>query len=210
MPGGCVNHVRVCPPLNGKAVHSFITITTFAGGRTVITPFCPGDTAAGTPRVVPITADTVRASVEKVLPQPVIGSAPPANATPLVNVQVITWVKNTDGQVDLGSATLLGRKVDFRGRVTSVDWNFGDGATDTSDGPGRSYDFAVNPCRTLVCPGYFGHVYAKRGPVIVTARVSWFAQFRVDGGAWTDIGPVQSRVGELAMTIHSAHTVLVR
>lgn len=209
MPAACINRARICPPVNGKPVHSFVSVTTFTNGTTVITPFCPGQRRAAAAPLVPITANTVRASVEKVLPRPIIGSAPPADATPLVNVQVITWIKNHNGQVALGSATLLGRTVDFRGTVTHVDWNFGDGSSGASKGPGRPYDFAVNPCRTYTCPGYFGHVYARRGPVTITARASWFAQFRVDGGAWTDIGAVQGRLGQLALTIHSARTILV-
>ncbi len=166
--------------------------------------------AAAPPPPPQVTVGDAQASVVKLLPNPVIGTAPPATATPLVHVQIITWIKTQDGQVPLGSATLLGRHVDFRGQVQTVKWNFGDGSSDTSDGPGRAYDFDVNPCRTYLCPGYFGHVYTKSGSVNITARATWVAQFRVDGGAWQDIGTVQGNVGQLTMTIHSARTILVR
>lgn len=212
MPGDCVGHVRPCPPVNGKPVHSFVSVTTYtAPKRVVVTPFCPGDTAPGTAAAPPpVTAGVVRASVEKSLPRPIIASAPPPTATALVHVQIITWIKSADGQVPLGSATLLGQHVDFRAHVTAVDWDFGDGSSDTSNGPGRAYDFDVNPCRDYLCPGYFGHVYTKAARVTVTARATWFAQFRVGGGAWQNVGAVQGTTGQLPLTIHSAHTVLVR
>ena len=131
-----------------------------------------------------VTATIASGAVTRILPRPVIGSAPPPTVTALVNVQIITWIKSSDGEVPLGSATLLGQHVDFRAHVTTVHWHFGDGSSDTSDGPGRPYDFAANPCRDYLCPGYFGHVYAKAALVTVNARATWFAQFRVAGGAW--------------------------
>ncbi len=212
LSGDCVGRVRPCPPVNGKPVHSFVSVTTYtAPKRVVVTPFCPGDQAPGTVAAPPpVTAGVVRASVEKSLPRPVIASAPPPTATALVHVQIITWIKSSDGEVPLGSATLLGQHVDFRAHVTTVDWAFGDGSSATSNGPGQAYDFDVNPCRSYLCPGYFGHVYTKAAQVTVTARATWFAQFRVEGGAWQNIGAVQGTTGQLPLTIHSAHTVLVR
>lgn len=196
---------RACPDANGRQVHAFETTTKLANGTTAIGTYCPGIVA---PPVV-VTANTVRASVVKALPAPVIGSAPPAQGLPLVNVQVITWVKTADGELSLGSARLLGHDVDFRGKVQTVAWNFGDGSTANSEGPGRAYDFDANPCQDYLCPGYFGHVYRTRGGVTITARATWFAQFRVDGGDWIDVGNVQGTVGQLRLTIHSAKTVLV-
>lgn len=198
-----------CPPSPGPDAQILqVNINgRWTNGHAVCSFQVVGKGAQPLPQVTPGDA---RASIEKVLPSPVIGSAPPKNATPLVHVQVITWIKTQGGQIDLGSATLLGRRVEFRGQVKKVHWNFGDGSSGTSDGPGRAYDFDVNPCRDYLCPGYFGHVYTKRGPVTVTARATWFAQFRVDGGAWENIGTVQGNLGRLTMTIHSARTILVR
>lgn len=39
---------------------------------------------------------------------------------------------------------------------------------------------------------------------------TWFAQSRVGGGAWQNVGSVQGTTGQLPLAIHSAHTVLVR
>ena len=207
-----------CPQVAGQGVHAFGVSTRVAYGKYQIGGFCPGvaraapPAGAAAPAAPPapqVTAAVVRASVVKALPTPVIASAPPAEALPLVNVQVITWLVAADGQVGLGSAVLLGHTVDFRGQVKTVQWSFGDGSTATSTGPGRSYDLEVNPCRDYLCPGYFGHVYRHGGPVTITASATWTAQFRVDGGAWVDVGVVQGRVGQLQMTIHTARAVLV-
>jgi hypothetical protein len=86
---------------------------------------------------------------------------------------------------------LLGRNVSLDARVETVDWDFGDGASATTSGPGRPYSDA-DPCDTVRCPGYFGHIYSDTGHLHVTATITWSGTYRIDGG------PVQPIPGSVA------------
>ena len=50
----------------------------------------------------------------------------------------------------------------------------------------RKYDPA-DGCRTVTCPGYWGHVYTRTGRQRLSAAVAWTGRYRVDGQAWQDI-----------------------
>jgi hypothetical protein len=105
--------------------------------------------------------------------------------------------------------TLLGHHVALRVRVARVDWKFGDGDTDTTSTPGPKYDPAAG-CRTVTCPGYWGHIYRSTGPVRVSATVTWFGQYRVDSGAWQDIADtVAGPVASTDLVVRQARCVLV-
>ncbi len=143
----------------------------------------------------------VRAQAERLLPLPQIGVAP-TDGTSLVNIQTILWV-DTASDRELGTVNLLGRNVSIAAHLERIDWRFGDGATDSSDGPGRAYTDS-DPCDTVLCPGYFGHMYRTTGHPEVTAILTWSGTYRVGGGppepipgtVSTDAQPTQLRIVE--------------
>lgn len=141
------------------------------------------------------------------VPSAAIGLAP-KQAT-LVNIQTIMWVDAPASQ-QLAPITLLGQQVDVTLALDHVVWSFGDGSSDVSDGPGKAYDEANDPCRSVSCPDYFGHVYRDTGTDTVRATVYWHASFTVDGGDAVDIpGTVAGPTGQAALTVKEARAVLV-
>ncbi len=135
----------------------------------------------------------MEAEIRRRVPGPGVGVAPPGGVS-LVNIQTLFWV-GTPVDVSLGTVRLVGQLVRLRVQLLRVDWDFGDGARETSTGPGKAYTGA-DPCRTKLCPDYFGHVYTHHGLWRVGARVSWSGQFQVGAGAWRQIpdtvtGPAQ-------------------
>jgi hypothetical protein len=149
----------------------------------------------------------VRDEAEKLLPHPRIGSAPPGHVT-LVNIETILWV-DTDPDRVLGTVTVLGQRVELRAHVERVRWQFGDGASEVTAGPGTEYSDA-QPCDTKACPGYFGHTYERAGRVTITADLIWSGEFRVEGGGWQTIpGTVTAAATSTAVDVKEARAVLV-
>jgi hypothetical protein len=178
--------------------------TTYADGHIDQDVACRVASTNQRPQVTP---EMARAQAEKLLPHPEIGTAPTGGAT-LVNIETVLWVK-TDGDLTLGTVTLLGHRVTLRAHLERVHWNFGDESTDTVAGPGPPYTHG-NPCRTADCPNYFGHTYRRTGPVAIEAELTWTGQFQVDGGAWQDIpGIVTAPATSQPMRVKEARGVLV-
>jgi autotransporter-associated beta strand protein len=149
----------------------------------------------------------VRDEAERLLPHPVIGSAPPGHVT-LVNTETVLWVATAPDR-RLGTVTLLGRRVAIRAHVERVAWDFGDDSSTTTTRPGTAYTNA-HPCRTKQCPGYFGHTYSDTGTMTITADLTWTGQFRVDGGAWQTIpGTVIAAATSTSIDVKEARGVLV-
>lgn len=145
--------------------------------------------------------------VRKLVPHPAIGIAPPGGKS-LVNIQTLLWV-NASVDQSLGTVTLLGHRVGLRIRVQHVDWDFGDGRTERTADPGRRYDVG-DPCMTVTCPGYWGHVYDTTGAMTVSAAVTWSGEFRVDGGGWAPIaGTVTGAPVTAGLAVKQARGVLV-
>jgi hypothetical protein len=154
-----------------------------------------------------VTALAVREQIERLVPHPKVGIAPPGGVT-LVNIQTLLWV-DTPADRSLGTVSLLGHRVALRVHVDHVDWDFGDGSTDITDGPEPKYDPA-DDCHTVTCPGYWGHVYATTGAMSVSAAVTWTGQYRVDGRGWQDIaGTVAGPATTAQLTVREARGVLV-
>jgi hypothetical protein len=154
-----------------------------------------------------VTALLVMQQLRKLVPHPAIGVAPPGGAT-LVNIQTLLWAE-TPAEQSLGTVTLLGHRVALRVHVDRVDWDFGDGSTDTTDTPEPRYDPA-DGCRTVTCPGYWGHVYRATGSTRVTATVTWSGRYRVDGGAWQDIpDTVTGPAATTDLVVRQARGILV-
>jgi hypothetical protein len=163
------------------------------------------DVLTAAPRVTPLL---VRQQIEKLVPRPGIGVAPPGGKT-LVNLQTVLWA-NTPADRGLGTVTLLGTyRVALRVHVQQVAWAFGDGATETSDGPGLPYRKGEH-CTTVTCAGHFGHVYASTGTMRITSRVTWSGQYSVNGGPWQDVaGTVDGPPASIQITVLEARGVLV-
>jgi hypothetical protein len=143
---------------------------------------------------VGVSPAVVAQEIARRVPRPGVGVAPPGGVS-LVNIQTLLWV-DTPGQVSLGTVRLVGQLVRLRVALARVDWVFGDGHTDTTASAGKALS-ADDPCRTKLCPDYFGHVYTRHGVYPVSARVSWRGEFSVGAGAWRQIpnlvaGPAQT------------------
>ncbi|HEV2887388.1 MAG TPA: hypothetical protein VGX49_10785 [Jatrophihabitans sp.] len=167
-----------CPPVPGSPnPHQFITVISLANTAVPIAAWCAG---ASTPMP---SAAALRDEVIRLLHPPALGVSP-STGTALINLRTLFWV-NTSTQVDLGRAALIGFPVSLRVTYDRAEFDFGDGSTDTLAAiAGTPYDPATD-CGP--CTDRFGHNYTVRGPVTVTARVYWHAQFRIGTGAWTDI-----------------------
>jgi hypothetical protein len=126
-----------------------------------------------------ITAQMVVQRAERAIPAAAIGLAP--RTTTLVNTQTVMWVQTASTRT-LAPVTILGRTVTITITLDHVTWSFGDGAHDTTTGPGKAYDETHDPCETPMCPHYDGHVYTITGTMTITARATWRAAFRVGTG----------------------------
>ena len=187
-----------------RPVTDLVVVTTYPDGHSTSVATCRVSLRNAPAR---ITATMVRDEAEKLLPHPDIGSAPPGHVT-LVNIETVLWV-DTSAERTLGTATLLGRRVDIRAHIEQVTWQFGDGSNATTEGPARAYTNA-HPCDSKQCPGYFGHTYTRTGDMTITADLVWTGQFRVDGGAWQTIpGTVTAAATSTTIDVKEARGVLV-
>ena len=207
--GACTSVHPICDvaantalPTNGA--RDFVVVTTYPDGHQTFAPQCGVTAGAARPQVTP---EMARAEAEKLLPHPRIGTAP-AGGVSLVNIQTVLWV-DTGRDLTLGTVTLLGYRVTLRAHLQSVDWRFGDGQSDTTTDPGKAYS-RDDPCRTVQCPDYFGHVYRSTGSLTIGAQLTWTGQFQVDGGAWQDIpGTVTAPATGTPLHVREARGVLV-
>jgi hypothetical protein len=191
-------------PASGQPhpVDAFATQTRVTGGWTRPTVWCPASPAPA------LTLAGIRAHALRLLPHVPIGVAP-ADAITLVNIQTLLWA-DTGTDRTLPSVRIVGRRVGLRIHLTGAHWDFGDHTSDTSPDPGRPYDEQRHPCRSLTCPGYYGHIYRHTGTPTLTLTLTWHAQYDT-GAGWTDLpdppltGPASTR----HLTVKQARAVLV-
>jgi hypothetical protein len=114
------------------------------------------------------------------LPEPTTNVQPRTKT--LVNFDTIFYTEPQP--VDL-TLTILRQAVDIEARPTSFHWVFGDGGETTTASPGAPY-----PSKEIV------HRYLD-ADVTVSPHVEaiYTARFRVNGGAWQDIGETVTSVG---------------
>jgi hypothetical protein len=174
-------------------------VQTYRNGRwSRPTYYCPGDTLPTS-----ITA-AIRARIVRLIPGAAIGLAP--KTTTLVNIQTITWVETASTRT-LPPATILGQRVTIEISIDRVDWDYGDGTTDTTQGPGRKYD---GGCHTKLCPGYDGHVYRQTGRLTLHATAHWHASFSVGNGPAQQIpGTIQGPTTTATIHVRQTRGVLV-
>lgn len=155
-----------------------------------------------------VTAAMVRDRVVRLIPTAAVGLAP--HGATLVNIETVMWVDARDQQT-LAPVEILGRRVVISLRLDHVQWRFGDGSSDSTNGAGRRYREQSDPCTTRQCPGYFGHTYLQPERVHVNARAWWTARFTVDGGDSVTIpGTVAGPAGQAAIVVKQARGVLVQ
>jgi hypothetical protein len=206
---GCTEVQNLCAVANPTALPTDPHITTQA----VLTQHADGtweltgwDCSLRTARAH-LTPLLVRQQIERLVPHPAIGVAPPGGTT-LVNIQTLLWLE-TRASRSLGTVTLMGHRVALQVAVSRVDWRFGDGTADTTNGPGRPYD-SSDHCAAIACPGFYGHFYRKPGDRAVTAAVTWQGRYSVDGGAWQTIAQsVTAQAAATTLTVKEARSVLV-
>ena len=123
---------RDCSVADPKELPTDPHVTTLAllrsddGGKTWVYTGAGCTALTARPQVTPLLA---RQEIEKLVPRPGIGVAPPGGKT-LVNVQTVLWA-NTPADRGLGTVTLLGTyRVALRVQVQQVAWAFGDGDTE--------------------------------------------------------------------------------
>jgi hypothetical protein len=149
----------------------------------------------------------LRDQAVRLLPAVQIGAA--WSDVTLVNLETLLWA-GTPIERDLAPVTVLGQQVALRVHFLRADWDFGDGSTDTVTTPGKEYDEATDPCRTPQCPHYYGHTYVRTGTVSITLAVTWHAQYRPDGGSWTDIpGEITGPADSHRLVVEQARGILV-
>jgi hypothetical protein len=155
----------------------------------------------------PIAA-AARDAFTKLVPHVTIDAAG-HNGVSLVNLETLYWL-NTPTTVDLGTTALLGQQVQLLATVQTVQWNFGDGHTATSQGPGRPFT-ATDHCSTKTCPNWFGHTYTQPAPnLTVSATTTWTGRYRVNNGPFIAItGTVTSPPATIPMQVDQSLAILV-
>jgi hypothetical protein len=149
-----------------------------------------------------------RAAFVRLVPRVAIGSSPDHGRS-LAQLETLFWL-DTPVVVDLGTRMLLGVPVHLVATVTSTAWDFGDGASGVSAGPGRAVTVS-DQCSTRLCPGWFGHTYTRVAQgLTVTATATWAGAFGVGDGALEPIaGTVDAPPVEVGMQVVEARAVLV-
>jgi hypothetical protein len=187
-------------------LHAFITRTTTTDptGKHTVTDSALWCGRSQKPQ--PTLAD-LRQAARRLLPTPGIGLT--GHGATLINIQTIMWLDTTSDR-DLGTVTVVGEQVRIRAHLTAVAWNFGDGTSDTSTGPGKAYGHP-DTCSTATCDDFFGHIYADRvGPTTITATPTWTAAYSIAGKPWAPITPdIPGATTQAQLTIKQAHSVLV-
>ena len=207
-PGGCQS-VGMCDArtqVTGVPHQQYVRMVKQADGTWSTTGSeCDPVSHAPPPAVTPLM---VWQQAQRLIPTAQIGLAPRDDT--LVNMETIMWVA-TARQRTLPTVVILGRPVSVQISIDHVSWDFGDGRTSTSNGPGRPYDAERDPCRTAQCVDYDGHTYVTTGRLTVTATVTWRATFQVDGGPATAIpGTLDGPSSAAALLVQEARSVLVR
>jgi hypothetical protein len=103
--------------------------------------------------------------------------------------------------------TLLGRPADVRFTPIAFRWAYGDGTTATLPTSGTTWaalgvtEFEPTPT---------SHVYEQLGDYTITLSITFAAEYRFDGGAWTPVvGQLTLPANDLYLRVGTAKTVLV-
>ena len=138
-------------------------------------------TVPGEPPVDPVALASAVLGVVP-LPELTLGTNP---AVGLVALPSWFWIDGYDGEPLTGSQTLGGVTVEVEVVPREYRWAFGDGGSLATTSPGQPY-----PAMSDV-----QHVYETAAPAgaVLELEVTWDARYRVNGGAWSPLGPVSRR-----------------
>ena len=87
-------------------------------------------------------AERARARLE--LPEPDIRSAPPLNATVVVQFPVWLWIDEGQWEPRTAEVSVSGGSASVTATPRELVWDMGDGTTVTCEGPGTVLDLAVH------------------------------------------------------------------
>ena len=148
------------------------------------------------PRPADVTWEQILAQSKDVLFAQLRVKVQPAGRT-LVNLDTI--VHTDQSKISTVTVALLGFPVVVEATPMSYTWNFGDGATLTTNSPGKPY-----PSKEIT------HKYMKRGSVSVSVITNYAARFNVAGTGWQYVdGTVPITGPATALLIREAVPVLV-
>jgi len=116
--------------------------------------------------------------------------------TGLTGLATWFWIDGYDGHPLTLTRSGDGISIDVEVSASALSWDFGDGTVVTA-GYGRPY-----PQHSDV-----SHTYERRGTYTITVSYAFHARYRVNGGSWADIDPVD-RVASLEYTVREVRSVL--
>lgn len=151
-------------------------------------------TAADTPRPT-VTPGLVLTALRRIGLPAVEAQTQPAGKT-LVNFDTIFFA---EPETFTRTLTLLGQRVQVEAQPTRFTWHHGDGTTAATTTPGAPY-----PSKAVT------HEYTDAHRTVqARVDVTYTARFRVNGGAWQDIGETVTITGPAtALRISEARPVL--
>jgi hypothetical protein len=113
----------------------------------------------------------------------------------------------TDAAAQVVDGTLLGRPAQVRFVPVAFTWDYGDGTTSTTAGPGASWRELGQPDFTATDTS---HVFPGMGDRQVSLTITYSPSYRFDGGAWQQIpGTLPVRLGPVTIHVLQGSTVLV-
>ncbi|MCI9887989.1 hypothetical protein JT358_05880 [Micrococcales bacterium 31B] len=115
----------------------------------------------------------------------------------------------TDGTTETLTTVMLGQIVQIRATPVSWTFNFGNGTSATSSGPGVKY--TLNPIKhpPKTVKGTIWNVYHHKGTYHVTQTITYTAEYSVNLGPWQPITGTLTRPGQ-SMTLEArAYTALL-
>jgi hypothetical protein len=127
-----------------------------------------------------LARDEAQRHIEDVLvPTVAIGVNPGGQG--LVGLASWFWVEGFTGSAMAPPITAFGLTIEVRMSSGTVTWDFGDG-TRTSGDLGRAYPE----------PSSVQHVHQRHGTYAVSAEIALVPEYRVDGGPWLTLPPLQA------------------
>ena len=141
------------------------------------------------------TVAEIAAAVARELPYPAVTIGANPGGRGLTGLSSWFWIDGYDGGTIVDEVTGFGITVDVEARARAATWDFGDdtGSTDAPIGGGPT-----SPSVT--------HLFASRsGPAgfTVSTAFSFSVRYRVDGGDWIELAPVERYASRSYVVIES-------